>query len=346
MAARDIWKEAKPVRVLSGTDKSQFDAEVRGCGRPVVLKGAVRHWPMVGAASRSAAAAFALVKEAANDRPISYFEGASQIAGRYAFAPDFSGFNFERRSSSFPAFLDRLLGFENQPEPPCLYAGAVNVPAHAPGLADTHPMPLLEGVSERLVSLWIGNRGRTPAHWDLAQNLACVIAGRRRFILFPTEQVGNLYIGPLDLTIAGQPSSLVDFHNPDFAAFPRFAQAIEAAEIAELEPGDALYLPSLWIHHVEALDPCSAMMNFWWRDGPAHLITPFLTMLHAVLTLRGMPEAERGAWRSLFDHFIFERNGDPFAHLPETARGVFGEATPERLQAVRERLLRSLLPRP
>ena len=345
MTARDIWNTARAVPVYSGVDLAKFQSEIKGLGRPAVLKGLVRDWPMVRASERSSEAVFSLVKEAASDRPISYFEAAPQIQGKYGFAPDFSGFNFARRTSSFPAFLDLLLSLAEQPLPPCVFAGAVNVPAHAPSLAQSHPMPLLEGVSERLVSLWIGNRSRTPAHWDLAQNLACVIAGRRRFILCPTEQVSNLYIGPLDLTIAGQPSSLVDFHDPDFAAFPRFAAAIEAAEIAELEPGDALYLPSLWIHHVESLDPCSVMMNFWWRDGPAHLITPFLTMLHALLTLRGMPEKERDAWRSLFDHYIFERNGDPFAHLPEPARGIFGEATPERLQAVRERLLRSLMPR-
>ena len=93
-----------------------------------------------------------------------------------------------------------------------------------------------------LASLWIGNRGRTAAHWDLPQNLACVIKGRRRFTLLPPEQVKNIYVGPLDFTLAGQPSSLVNFRAPDFEAFPRFRDAIANAQIAELGPGDALYL--------------------------------------------------------------------------------------------------------
>ena len=42
-----------------------------------------------------------------------------------------------------------------------------------------------------------------------------MVAGRRRFTLFPPEQVANLYIGPLDLTPAGQPVSLVDQAQPD-----------------------------------------------------------------------------------------------------------------------------------
>ncbi|MBY0563838.1 MAG: cupin-like domain-containing protein [Hyphomonadaceae bacterium] len=343
MHDHEIWSQAKRVRVWNGVDPAIFENEIKPLGQPALLKGLVSDWPMVRAGSPAALSA--LIIAAASDKPISYFEGAPELAGRYNYKPDFSGFNFERRTGPFAAFLDRLIDEITAPSPPSLYAGAVNVPAHAPALEQSHAMPLLAGVDERLVSLWIGNRGRAPAHWDLAQNIACVIAGRRRFTVFPTEQVANLYIGPLDVTIAGQPSSLVDFHAPDFDAFPRFRDAIAAAEIADLEPGDALYLPSLWIHHVEARDPFGVMMNFWWRDGPPHLITPFFTMLHALLTLRGMPANERQAWRAMFDHFIFEQNGDPFAHLPEHARGIFGEMTPERLQMVRERLLRTLLPR-
>jgi hypothetical protein len=339
-----LWRDAKRTRVWRNVDRATFESTIQPAAQPAILKDAVRHWPSV-AVAKSPTDVSTLLKGAANETQVDYFEGAPELGGRYNYKPDFSGFNFERRKASLPAFLDRLLGSLEEPASPSLYAGAVNAPTHTPTLLATHSMPLLDGVEEKLVSLWIGNCGRTPAHWDLPQNIACVIAGRRRFTLFPTEQVRNLYIGPLDVTIAGQPSSLVDFHAPNFEAHPRFRDAIAAAEIAELEPGDALYLPSLWIHHVESLDSFGVMMNFWWRDGPPHLITPFLTMLHTLLTIRGLPPAERDAWKIMFDQYIFEQNGDPFAHLPDHARGVFGEMTPERLRLVRERLLRTLLPR-
>ncbi|WP_204333426.1 cupin-like domain-containing protein, partial [Proteus mirabilis] len=84
------------------------------------------------------------------------------------------------------------------------------------------------------------NRTSISTHFDASDNIACVAAGRRRFTLFPPDQTANLYIGPLDHNVAGQPLSMVDMATPDFARFPRFREALAAARTAELEPGDAI----------------------------------------------------------------------------------------------------------
>lgn len=49
--------------------------------------------------------------------------------------------------------------------------------------------------------------------------------------------------------------SQVDFDNPDLEQYPRYANVsfIEAV----LEPGDLLYVPPYWWHHVEALTDSS-----------------------------------------------------------------------------------------
>ena len=223
-----------------------------------------------------------------------------------------------------------------------MYAGGIPIRRHLPGLLPAIPVPVLDMERATLISLWLGNRTRTAAHWDLPQNLACVVAGRRRFTLFPTEQIANLYVGPLDFTLAGQPISLVDIDQPDLERFPRFAEALEAAQTAELRPGDALYIPSLWWHAVESLDELGAMINFWWRDAEPPLLTPLNALYHCVITMKNLPPNELAAWRVMFDHYVFGDNGDPAAHLPEPARGILGQRTPELVARVKKLLIEAL----
>jgi hypothetical protein len=162
------------------------------------------------------------------------------------------------------------------------------------------------------------------------------VAGRRRFTLFPPDQAANLYPGPLEPTPGGQAVSLVDFRKPDLDRFPRFASAMAAAQVADLEPGDVLVYPALWWHQVEALEPFNVLVNYWWNDAPTFLDTPQTTLLHALLSLRDRPEHEKAGWKALFDYYVFgpaERAG---AHLPEAARGPLGrmdETTARRLRA-------------
>jgi hypothetical protein len=224
-----------------------------------------------------------------------------------------------------------------------MYAGGIPVRKHLPGLMPHIAVPMLDMSRATLISLWLGNRTRTAAHWDLPQNLACVVAGRRRFTLFPTDQIGNLYVGPLEFTLAGQAISLVDVDAPDLERYPRFAEALGAARTAELGPGDALYIPSLWWHAVASLDEFGAMINFWWRDAEPPLLTPLNALYHAVITMKNLPPNELAAWRVLFDHYIFGDNGDPAEHLPEKARGILGRRTPELVARVKKLLIEALI---
>ena len=166
--------------------------------------------------------------------------------------------------------------------------------------------------------------------------------GRRRFTLFPPEQVANLYIGPLDLTPAGQAISLVDFHAPDLARFPRFADAMAHAQVAELGPGDALFIPSLWWHHVEALEAFNVLLNYWWRQSPAYMDTPMNALMLALMTVRDLPSEQRDAWRALFDHYVFDADERTAAHVPEAARRALAPMTPDTARELRARLLQRL----
>jgi hypothetical protein len=326
-----------PIPEYQGVTRARFEAEIVPAGRPAVLRGLAADWPAVQAADP-----VAHLVERANAVPAEMWAGAPEIEGRFGYTADFRGFNHDRKLATIAQLADLLVRQKGGERPFSLYAGGVPLAKHLPTLLGEVPMPLLETGRDMLVSLWLGNRTRTPAHWDLPQNLACVIAGRRRFTLFPTDQVANLYVGPVDFTLAGQPISLVDLDAPDLERFPRFAEALTHAETAVLGPGDALYLPSLWWHAVESLDEIGAMVNFWWRDGPDYMVTPLFTLLHAAYTMKDLPERERAAWRAMFDHYIFGDQGAPMVHLPEEARGVFGPTTQESVTRLRTMLARSL----
>lgn len=341
MDAEDPWSNAAPLLEITDIDRVRFESEIVPAGRPVVLRGLTADWPAVAAARQSDDALANYLSHFASADPVPIWVAPAALAGRYDFADDFSALNHQRQTLPMAELLRILLAARADHDAPGIYAGGLPIARHLPGLAQANPNPLLDPARDMLVSLWIGNHSKTATHWDLPQNLACVVAGRRRFMLFPTDQVANLYVGPLDVTLAGQPTSMVDPAAPDFDRFPRFRQALQHAQVAELGPGDALYVPSLWWHHVETLGNFGAMVNFWWRDGPEWMTTPLHTLLHGRLTLRDLPPREKQAWRALFDHYLFGED-DPMAHLPDAARGAFARMTEERLQRLKQLLARPL----
>jgi len=337
------WSQRPRTAEFDGVDRLRFGTEIQPLARPAVLRGLVNHWPAVARARQSDTVLCDYLRGFDSGIEAEACFGHARMGGRFFYDEGLTGLNFERRSVGVTALLDFLLQVRTAEHPMYGYAGAVRIKESLPGFLEHNPSPLVDPNTDQLNSIWIGNRTRISAHWDLPQNLICAVSGRRRYILFPPEQLANLYCGPLDFTPAGQPISLVDFLAPDFTRFPRFADAIQASEVAELEPGDALYLPSLWWHHAESLDAIGVMVNYWWRDEPAHAMSPKSTLLHALMSIRQLPKHERMAWRVFFDHYIFAADEDAaWAHVPEPARGVLALMNPELAARLRAQLARSL----
>ena len=330
-----------PVPEYHGIDRARFEAEIVPAARPAILRGLVADWPAVEAGRESVDGFAAYLRGQANNAAGEAWFGDPAIAGRFDFDAELAGFNHDRKLATVDQLLDLLLRQRGSAEPWGIYAGALPLAKHLPGFAAANPMPLLDADRHMLTSLWLGNRTKTAAHWDLPQNLACVVLGRRKFTLFPPDQIANLYIGPLEMTPAGAPVSMVDPDAPDLARYPRFAQALEAAQTAELAPGDALYIPYFWWHAVRSLDPLSVLVNYWWSDVREDV--PFVdALLHAILSTRDLPPARRAIWKSLFDALVFQSEGDPVAHLPEQVRGVFGTLTPAQRRELSAHLAQSL----
>lgn len=328
-----------PIREADAPDAAAFRDEIVGSYAPVVLRGLVRDWPLV-AASATGEGAEAYLLGFDRGAQAEAFIGPPGIRGRFFYAPDMRGFNFERRRGPLRDLLRYLRGLEGTANAPAVYAGAVETAGVLPGLAEANPMPLAEAMGG-VPRIWIGNASTVAAHFDASDNIAAVAAGRRRFTLFPPDQIHNLYVGPLDHNMAGQPASMVDPAAPDFERYPRFREALEHAQTAELGPGDAIYIPALWWHQVEALSPFNILMNYWWEDSP-DMAARFDAMVYAALAVSHLPPARRAAWEAMFDTFVFKHHGEPAAHLAPEHHGVLGEPTPRLRNYIRQYLMRGL----
>ena len=329
-----------PIPEVSVATSRQFADTILAAARPVVFRGLVRDWPLTKAGLASPTALAAYLKQMDAGAPVSAMTGPANIGGAFAYNGDLSGFNFRRVSLRLSDALDLLLDYASREQAPSLAVQSVPVRAHLPGFERENRMPLLDNAVEPRV--WVGNAAVTLAHHDPSENIACCVAGRRRFTLFPPEQLPNLYMGPLESTPAGPAISMVDVDAPDLARFPRFAEAMKAALCAELEPGDALYIPYLWWHHVRAMDPVSMLVNYWWTPPDEGRGRPIDALMHAMVAVRDLPPAHRAAWRVMFDHYVFENDGPVAEHLPPERRGVAGRLDARIIRAIRSALSRSL----
>lgn len=324
------------VREWRAVDAATFKSEILPSGQPAVLRGVASHWPAVRAGMESPQAMGRYLLGFDGRAAADTMFGDPSIRGRFFYNEELTGLNFQRRPQPLAQSVEQLLSLIDEPDPPALYVGAVPAPAALPGLARDNVLDL---VAPNVVPrLWLSNRVTVQTHYDLSLNVACVLAGRRRFTLFPPEQLVNLYVGPLEFTLAGQPISMVRLDDPDLDRYPKFREAWQHAQVAELKPGDALFIPYMWWHHVESLSAFNALFNYWWDDEPAWHGSPFEALIHGLLSVRTLPPERRELWRLIFDHYVFQTGGDPVAHLSPRQQGIQAPISPQLAELMRAHL--------
>jgi len=246
----------------------QFRSEILPSGRPSVLRGLALNWPLVAAAREDPHKAMAMLAARANGTQADVLRADPGEEGRFHYSPDERSLNFIRGRGNVPGVLAGIREQENSKRPYAIAAQGLIADQYVPGFSIAHPMPLLP--ASAMPRLWIGNAAKVATHNDPVENLAVVAAGRRRFTLFRPEAEANLYMGPDQPTPAGTRVSMVHVTAPDFERYPLYAKALEDAEEAELGPGDAVFIPRDWWHHVEALEKFNVLVNYWWdasKDG-------------------------------------------------------------------------------
>ena len=327
---------SESIRELHEFDPDRVIEQVAGETLPVVIRGLATGWPIVQKARESMDEASRYLLQFYQDAPVTAFVGEAGVGGRIFYTDGLAQTNFRQIKTRLGWVLDSIRDHQDDPAAPAIYMGSAALDIFLPGLSRDNSLTFR--TRKPSVRIWISNRTTVAAHYDVLDNIACVCAGHRRFTLFPPDQIANLYVGPIDFTPAGQAISLVDLDDPDFDRYPRFAEALQHAQEALLEPGDAIYIPSMWWHAVKSLDSLNILINHWWRDVPAFMGAPADALLHAILNIRGLPAQQREAWRGIFDHYVFEGGSESTDHIARERLGALGE-----LDADSARQLRALL---
>jgi hypothetical protein len=330
----------REIQSWEATTPAEFANIIAPDSCPAVLRAAFADWPLVAAGRQGSDRCAAMLAGQATDTPIEVIRTDPANEGRFHYSPDGRALNFVRGRTSLPVFLKALEGQAANARPFAMAALGIVAERVVPTFDSTHPMPYIQPPAAP--RFWIGNAAKVATHNDPSDNIAVVVAGRRRFTLFPPDQISNLYLGPLHFTPAGTPVSMVHVTAPDFEQFPRFAAALETAQVAELEPGDAIFIPYGWYHHVEALERFNMLVNYWWNPARDDIGSPWDAMLHGMLSLKSLPANQRAAWRAMFDHYVFQMEGDPAAHIPADMAGILGPVTGEAAAQMRKSLIEAL----
>ena len=224
----------QPIPEWRDVDERTLREEILTGYRPAVLRGLVKDWPAVQAAQVAPANLTRYLAAFDNDNPVDAILMPPDAGGRIAYNEAMDGFNFVRNRLPVSAILEQLARYARFENPPAVAVQSALISNSLPGFVAENRLPVLDPAIEPRI--WIGNRVTVPAHFDESQNLACVVAGVRRFTVFPPEQVANLYVGPLDFAPTGAAMSMVPFAAPDFRKFPRLRDALASSQRRRARP--------------------------------------------------------------------------------------------------------------
>ncbi|MFA3791251.1 cupin-like domain-containing protein [Aliiglaciecola sp. SL4] len=334
---------SKQTEVITHCQPGEIPNDIHQCQHPVVLKGLVKHWKLVEVGLQSPQRSVDYLKSFYNGKPVFAYFGEPAIEGKYAYNDNATELNYESKKARVDEVLALIIEHLYDQQPPSYYIASNVIDANFPGLGEENnlhiPITSKSSATESPVaSIWIGNRSIARCHYDASDNIACVVSGKRRFITFPPDQIANLYPGPLAPTPGGPVITMVDLHNPDFEKYPKVKHALAVGQVAELEPGDAIYIPSMWWHQVEALSSYNILVNYWWSDAEKYMGAAMNVLYHAMLSLRDKPAHEKAGWKHIFDYYIFGEGEQPTEHLPPEAQGFLAP-----MDDVMSRQLRAML---
>jgi hypothetical protein len=265
-SALDIHRSLSSLAYGSGTverrgrvSRAEFLEKYYAANRPVIFVGLMEDWPALGRWNPQ------YFKTAYGDNLVEVMTGRNQDP-RYEI-----NLKAHKREIRFAGYVDMVTSTGESND--CYLVannGFFSRPEMQPLLADIRFFDehLDPTKSAGRVHFWFGPAGTvTQLHHDEMNILMAQVYGRKRIILISPDQSHRLYneIGVY---------SEVDCENPDFERHPDFCEVQQLHVV--LEPGETLFLPVGWWHHVRALDVSITVTftNFvhlnkfnWWQPS-------------------------------------------------------------------------------
>ncbi|KAB7623927.1 cupin-like domain-containing protein [Alkalilimnicola sp. S0819] len=253
--------EISPVERVQRIEAPRFQLAYKKPARPLVMERLTEGWT---ARERWSVE---YLRDVAGDVEVPLYDSVPSRGRKHQHAP--------AARMPLARYLDRLEAGEND-----LRMFFFNILAAVPRLTEDFHYPELGlKLFRKLPVLFMGGRGaRVQMHFDidLADLLLCHFGGRKRVLLFPPEQGGNLYRVPFSFSALFD----VNIEQPDYQRFPALRQA--RGQVAELNHGDVLYVPPGYWHYViyEELGFSMTLRAFPRQPGN------FARMLNNLLVLR------------------------------------------------------------
>ncbi len=253
-----------PIERVDAPSARELRREFVRRSRPVVIRGAIDDWPALERWSP------ARLAEDHGERVVT----ASPVrAGKASFDPK-AGLTYAKLTlREYVASLDR----------PATHYVVFKVSEGLPELErDVRAPVYTRDAPWQHSRFWFAPPGvSSPLHRDLPDNLYAQVHGHKRWLLARRGATRRVYSFP---PWSGVPNfARADLHAPDYARFPRL-RGLEVLGTV-LEPGELLYIPSLWWHQAASIDT-SVSINLWWADGPLYLAVRAAELAMKVRRLR------------------------------------------------------------
>lgn len=268
-----------PTKRIKTVASEDFISRYKVPQKPVVLEQLTQNWPAREKWNVE------YIKKVAGENIVPLYDSKPSADRKHQHAP--------AARMKIKNYLDLLHQGEND-----LRMFFYNILREAPELTEDFSYPDI-GLKffKKLPVLFFGGKGaKVQMHYDIdmADIMLCHFGGKKRVYLFSPEQTKYIYRVPFSF------SSLfdIDYENPDYEKYPALKNL--KGEIAELDHGDALYIPSGYWHYIVYEDISFSMSLRAFPRKPK----PFSKLLYNLVVVRNID----GLMRKLIGQSWNERN--------------------------------------